>query len=140
MRLRKFQIKAFRCIYDTGSVEVTDAVALIGKNESGKTAILTALTHLNKDKPIDEQDVCEDLSDHLDDNHRIVEGTFELSEAELKSLHDQFPEIQFPKEIIIFRRRGIQSTEYDFPGIRFPTLYSLTEKEVPNFNALIQAT
>jgi predicted ATP-dependent endonuclease of OLD family len=88
MRLCKFQIRAFRCIYDTGLVDVTDAVALIGKNESGKTAILTALTHLNKDKPVDEQDVCEDLSDNLDENHRIVEGTFELSDSEIKTLQE----------------------------------------------------
>ena len=138
MRLRKFQIRAFRCIYDTGLVDVTDAVALIGKNESGKTAILTALTHLNKDKPVDEQDVCEDLSDNLDENHRIVEGTFELNESEIKTLQEQFQNIQFTKEIIIFRRRNIQFAEYDFPGIKFPTLYALTEKEVPNFNRLIQ--
>lgn len=138
MRLRKFQIRAFRCIYDTELVEVTDAVALIGKNESGKTAILTALTHLNKDKPIDEQDICEDLSDNLDENHRIVEGYFQLNEAEIKTLQNQFPNIQSPKEIIIFRRRGVQNAEYDFPDVRFPTLYSLNEKETANFTALIQ--
>ena len=43
MRLRKFQVRGFRCIRDSGPVPVGDLAALIGKNENGKTALLQAL-------------------------------------------------------------------------------------------------
>ena len=52
MRLRKFRVRAFRCIHDSGEIKVGDLAAFVGKNESGKTAILEALTLLNKDAKV----------------------------------------------------------------------------------------
>jgi len=49
MRLRKFRVRAFRCIHDSGEIKVGDLASFIGRNESGKTTILEALTLLNKD-------------------------------------------------------------------------------------------
>ena len=40
MRLRKFRVRAFRCIHDSGEIKVGDLAAFIGRNESGKTTIL----------------------------------------------------------------------------------------------------
>lgn len=48
MRLISFQVKKFRNILDSERIDVqSDVTALVGKNESGKTAILTALYRLN---------------------------------------------------------------------------------------------
>ena len=44
MRLRKFRIRAFRCIHDSGEIKVGDLAAFVGRNESGKTTILEGLT------------------------------------------------------------------------------------------------
>jgi len=44
MRLKRFQIQNYKIIDDTGWIDVNENVtALVGKNESGKTAILRAL-------------------------------------------------------------------------------------------------
>jgi len=50
LRLRKFRVRAFRCIHDSGDITVGDLAAFVGRNESGKTTILQALTLLNKDE------------------------------------------------------------------------------------------
>ncbi len=48
MRLREFRVRGFKCVHDSGRVTVGDIAALVGKNESGKTALLEALTHLKQ--------------------------------------------------------------------------------------------
>ena len=57
MRLRKFRVRAFRCIHDSGEIKVGDLAAFIGRNESGKTTILEALTLLNKNTKVSELDL-----------------------------------------------------------------------------------
>ncbi|MXV72682.1 ATP-binding protein, partial [Candidatus Poribacteria bacterium] len=48
MKLRKFTVKEFRSIWDSNAIEVDDKVTcLVGKNESGKTALLHALYRTN---------------------------------------------------------------------------------------------
>lgn len=47
MRLTSFRITKFRSIYDSNEVSVGSVTCLVGKNESGKTAILHALSRLN---------------------------------------------------------------------------------------------
>ena len=48
MKLKKFTVREFKSIWDSGPVEVDDLVTcLVGKNESGKTALLTALYRTN---------------------------------------------------------------------------------------------
>lgn len=48
MKLKEFRVREFRSIWDSGPVEVDDQVTcLVGKNEAGKTALLTALYRTN---------------------------------------------------------------------------------------------
>ena len=47
MELKTVQIKDFRSIRDSGEIEIGDITCLVGKNESGKTALLQALYKLN---------------------------------------------------------------------------------------------
>ncbi len=53
MILRKARIHSFRCIDDSTDISIDDVTCLVGKNESGKTAILKALYRL---KPADEKE------------------------------------------------------------------------------------
>ncbi len=46
MRLERVQITNFRCINDSQEFTLADVTCLVGKNESGKTAILEALERL----------------------------------------------------------------------------------------------
>jgi len=47
MKLENVHIKNFRCIDDSNSFSIGQTTCLVGKNESGKTSILQALTKLN---------------------------------------------------------------------------------------------
>ena len=54
MKLREFTVREFRSIWDSGPIQVDDLVTcLVGKNESGKTALLTALYRTNPIIPED---------------------------------------------------------------------------------------
>ena len=48
MKLRRYRVREFRSIWDSGIIEVDErATCLVGKNESGKTALLQALYKTN---------------------------------------------------------------------------------------------
>jgi energy-coupling factor transporter ATP-binding protein EcfA2 len=47
MKLTRFQIQMYKCILDSGWVEVQPLTVVVGKNEAGKTALLRALHKLN---------------------------------------------------------------------------------------------
>ena len=51
MKLVNLQIKNFKCILDSTDFSVDQLTCLVGKNESGKSAILQALYKLN---PVDD--------------------------------------------------------------------------------------
>jgi hypothetical protein len=54
MKLREFRVREFRSIWDSGPVKVLDqTTCLVGKNEAGKTALLTALYRTNPIIPTD---------------------------------------------------------------------------------------
>lgn len=53
MRLKTAHIQNFRCVEDSEPFTVSDVTCLVGKNESGKTSLLTALYRLN---PHDDDD------------------------------------------------------------------------------------
>lgn len=61
MRLTKVRITEFQSVKDSTEFEIGDVTCLVGKNESGKTAVLQALYRLN---PIIEAD---DIFDATDD-------------------------------------------------------------------------
>ena len=59
MKLKKYAVKEFRSILDSGEINIDDKVTcLVGKNESGKTALLQALYRTN---PINAADATFDL-------------------------------------------------------------------------------
>lgn len=49
MRLKKVRVRDFRCIEDSDEFSLDTVTCLVGKNESGKTAILKALHKLKSD-------------------------------------------------------------------------------------------
>src|SRR6266513_2366884 len=95
MRLTAVQVRRFRNILDSNPIAVQDDVTcMVGKNESGKTAILEALYRL---KPI-YPETFHDIDDYprwlLADHRRSgdierthpVEATFELEPADVEAI------------------------------------------------------
>lgn len=117
MRLRKFRVQAFRCIHDSGDVVVGDLAAFVGRNESGKTTILQALTMLDKDEVISELDLCDEMTEHLKSEIRIVQGDFELNQDETEIVKEKFPGLQL-KKLKIFRTNKNPEIQYDFGDIK----------------------
>ena len=117
MRLRKFRIQAFRCIHDSGNIVVGDLAAFVGRNESGKTTILQALTMLDKDEVISELDLCDEMTERLKSEIRIVEGDFELNQDETEIVKEKFPGLQL-KKLKIFRTNKNPEIQYDFGDIK----------------------
>lgn len=103
MKLTKVRITEFRSIQDSTEFRVGDVTCLVGKNESGKTALLKALYRLN---PIIEAegrfDATDDyprqsLIDYEDDvatNRRqpatVVKATYTFESDDVKAVEDVF--------------------------------------------------
>jgi len=117
LRLRKFRVQAFRCIHDSGDIVVGDLAAFVGRNESGKTTILQALTMLNKDESISELDLCDEMTERLKSEIRIVEGDFELNHDETEIVKERFPDFHITK-LKIFRTNKDPEIQYDFGDIK----------------------
>ena len=117
MRLRKFRARAYRCIHDSGEIRVGDLAAFVGRNESGKTTILQALTLLNKDQQVSELDLCDEMTEELKQEVRLAEGDFELNHEEIKLIKDTFPSIPEIKKIKIFRTNNNPIPQYDFGDV-----------------------
>ena len=101
MRLKSVRIQNYRSIDDSGIVPIDDITCLVGKNESGKTALLHALHLLNPLNPIKGKTAFDDVMDYpsrrfsayrkvRDESPAdVVTAVFELSQAEIQAIeHD----------------------------------------------------
>jgi len=113
LRLRRFRIRAFRCIHDSGDVTVGDLAAFVGRNESGKTTILQGLILLNRDEIVSELDLCDEMVEELKSEINVAEGVFELNEHEREFVKEKFPSLDI-KRLKIFRTNKNPEIQYDF--------------------------
>jgi len=118
MRLRKFRVRAFRCIHDSGEITVGDLAAFVGKNESGKTTILQALTLLNKDESVSELDLCDEMAEELKEEISLVEGDFDLNSNETSIIKEKFPNLPEIKKIKLFRTNKKPEVQYEFENVK----------------------
>ena len=125
MRLRKFRVQAFRCIHDSGDIVVGDLAAFVGRNESGKTTILQALTLLNKEENVSELDLCDEMTEQLKSEIKVAEGEFEFNQDETEIIREKFPGLQLRK-LKIFRTNKYPEIQYDFGDVK------IDEKEDEN--------
>lgn len=103
MKLTKARITNFRSIQDSTEFDVGDVTCLVGKNESGKTALLQALYRLN---PVVESsgnfddtddyprhavnDYKEDVEAELCEPAQVVKATYELEPDDIKAIEDVY--------------------------------------------------
>jgi len=117
MRLRKFRVRAYRCIHDSGEITVGDLAAFVGRNESGKTTILQALTLLNRDEQVSELDLCDEMDEELKNEIKLAEGEFELNQHEISIIKEKFPGLPDIKKIKLFRTNQNNEVQYEFEDI-----------------------
>ena len=103
MKLTKVRITNFQSIQDSTEFEIGDVTCLVGKNESGKTALLKALYRLN---PINEADgnfdvtydyprqTLSDYEDEIDSGQRepaqVVQATYVLDPDDTAAVEELF--------------------------------------------------
>lgn len=104
MKLKEFRVREFRSIWDSGPVAIDDQVTcLVGKNEAGKTALLTALYRTNPIIPehaaFDEtydypKREVEDYRFAVENGDRdeavIVEALYELEDSDVEAVEAIF--------------------------------------------------
>ena len=94
-----------------------DVAAFVGRNESGKTTILQALTLLNREHQLSELDLCDEMVEELKNEIRLADGDFELNFNETKIIKDAFPNIPEIKKLKIFRTNTNPIAQYDFGDV-----------------------
>lgn len=93
MKLKKFSVRNFRSIWNSNAVEIDDRITcLVGKNESGKTALLQALYRTN---PIVVTD--SGFNPTYDYPKREV-GNYQFNIESGTSEHSQVAEVQYTLE------------------------------------------
>jgi predicted ATP-dependent endonuclease of OLD family len=89
MLLKAFRVRMYKCVYDSGWIEVSPLTAMIGKNESGKTSLLNALYRFNPFKPenyVMEKEWPRSKRKERDENQVVCSTRFELTPEETDEL------------------------------------------------------
>lgn len=120
MKLTKVHITNFQSIQDSTEFDIGDVTCLVGKNESGKTALLKALYRLN---PINEEDGNFDITDdyprgglndyeeQIDSENQepalVVQTTYALETEDLNVVEEIFgPKCLKDKEPTVTLKKG----------------------------------
>ena len=133
MRLRRFRVRAFRCVHDSGEITVGDLAAFVGRNESGKTTILQALTLLNRDEMVSDLDLCDEMVEELKSEIKLVEGEFDLNENEIELIREKFPSLNL-KKLTIFRTNRNPEIQYDFGDLKLTQKKDIGPKSWKNIS------
>jgi len=122
MRLTAFRIHRYKCILDSGWVEVSPLTMLVGKNESGKTTVLEALHKFN---PFDPEPYALDREwprsrrKGRSENQVVCSTRFALSARESDEILTLTAGHTLPAELIVERDfKG--RMEVGLPGDLFP--------------------
>ncbi len=89
MFLKAYRIQMYKCVYDSGWIEIDPLTVIIGKNESGKTSLLNGLYRFNPFKPENyniEKEWPRSKRKERDENQVICSARFELAQEEIEEL------------------------------------------------------
>lgn len=131
MRIKKFIIKDFRSVRDSGEINLDPEITvLIGKNESGKTNILKTLESFNEDYEYPDSDLCIysetkkklELGDIEKENVPIITIWFEIEKEDkekLKEIHPQLAKIKTIKITKFFDNTyEVETSDVDLEKIK----------------------
>ena len=142
MLLKSFRIKNFRSILDSGECYVSPEITILaGKNESGKTNILTALKKFNNDEKFEEMDI---PLYRENDVPTEISFTFEIYSSEIDNiLKDLGVNIKFKKEKYLLNiKKSKKKHGYDVSGELLETieekLHDTSKKTIDKINEKIR--
>lgn len=125
MQLTRFRVRKFRNIIDSGEIKVDETVTcLVGMNESGKTAVLSALHRLNPvdDASFDEQRdyprwlLSRDRREKTVGDVVPIEATFTLDGSDIALIKDTLgPGVVPGTEVTVSRRYHSDTTYWTVP-------------------------
>lgn len=130
IKLTEFRIQNFRCFDDSGWINVNDITALVGNNESGKTAILRSLCSLNPGNEIVDIEKIRDfprvrLTRDYSPDKIVAKGKFLIPKKYIleKQLNKNY-EIPPDKDLyLILTRQYNHNLVFDFVNIDFGEKY-----------------
>jgi energy-coupling factor transporter ATP-binding protein EcfA2 len=125
MKLTKFSVENFRSIDNSGTIEVAKLTSLVGRNESGKSNLLLALSTLN---PPGQRKALVKIKDfprgrrieQCEESTPVVWTWWQLEVGETAQLRDLLPNNPDIKEVAI--GRGYEPTLWIHINVERPTL------------------
>ena len=98
MKLTKVRVQNYRSVEDSGEFEIGDLTCLVGKNEAGKTALLSAIRGLKPSQPFvfDEPiDYPRRFATRFDDRHEdgtaeVIRTWWRLEDADRAAVEKRF--------------------------------------------------
>ena len=115
MKLKTVRVTNFRAVDDSELFDIDQVTCLVGKNEAGKSAILTALAALNphtstpaifdKERDYPRSNLMDYEAKHGNEEAVAITTTWELSEAELKAISDKVGQGVIANPIVAVSRR-----------------------------------
>jgi predicted ATPase len=125
MRLQAAQVENFKLANDTGRFRIDDLTCLVGKNESGKTAVLKALHRLNPDDN-DGRDfdieteypryrLFEYKQRHPESPDNVVTSWWHLDDAERRWIADRFGPSALGSDEVVVKRGYLNTNDWTVP-------------------------
>ncbi|MDR9864725.1 MULTISPECIES: ATP-dependent endonuclease [Pseudomonas] len=98
MKLTKARVQNYRSVEDSEEFEIGDLTCLVGKNEAGKTALLSAMRGLKPSQPFEFDETIDyprRFSTRFDDRHpdgkaEVIRMWWQLDEADMAAVEKRF--------------------------------------------------
>ncbi|MGC9781332.1 MAG: AAA family ATPase [Candidatus Heimdallarchaeota archaeon] len=149
MNLERVDISNFKSIYEAKCIISNRVTILAGKNESGKTNILEAISMLNSTKEFGDKDIPKDQDDLIPE----ITFTFRIDQADRENIEKHILEREpdflayfgslYKWSNIIIVKRGFDSESRELSGPFIKHFYSVFNKnideEVAELNKQVQS-
>jgi len=98
MKLTKVRVQSYRSVEDSEEFEIGDLTCLVGKNEAGKTALLSAMRGLKPSQPFDFDETIDyprRFSTRFDDRHpsgsaEVIRTWWRLEDGDKAAVEERF--------------------------------------------------
>ncbi len=98
MKLTKVRVQNYRSVEDSGEFEIGDLTCLVGKNEAGKTALLSAMRGLKPSQPFEFDEVIDyprRYSTRFDERHpdgkaEVIRTWWRLEDEDNAAVEERF--------------------------------------------------
>lgn len=140
MKLRAARIQNYRSIDDSGIINLNELTVLVGRNESGKSNILKALSHLKSRDEMKDFDMMKDYPNHkrigeCTEETEVIWTCWDLEDMEISGISKVWPEIKDLNRVYVSMNYGNKRivefdnlpAKYDIKGI-LPIVEKVLEK------------